>query len=182
MNRCDWIVCERGNRWATAIRTAVGRQSVAAGYARIPISRKLVLNFCDGSDVSRLRLREVRSLAELARHFEARPQSFAMVEVHEANLANLLAWLAAASRQYPDGRFAVLVEASFASRQMDRQDVVDALFEAGAAEVAFSPRRLQHILVLAERHAADVSSRTRPASGDSSLVEWAWSQVPWQES
>jgi hypothetical protein len=182
MNRCEWIVCERGNRWATAIRTAVARESVVAGFAEIPILRELRLKSGDFSYVSRLRLREVRSLAELARHFEARPQSFAMVEVHEANLANVLPWLAAASRQYPNGRFVALLDTSLASRQVERQDVVDALFEAGAVDVSVSPRHIQHILAFAERHAADIAERGRRAVDDLTLVEWAWSQVPWQES
>jgi hypothetical protein len=181
MNRCEWIVCERGNRWATAIRTAIARESVVAEFARIPVLREPALKSGDFSYVTRPRIREVRSLVELAQQLEIRPDSFAMVETHEANLANVLAWVAAASRRYPDGRFAALVDTSLASQQT-RQDVVDALVEAGAVEVAVSPRRLQNILAVAERHSADVAERIQPAAGDLSLVEWAWSRLPWQES
>jgi predicted TIM-barrel fold metal-dependent hydrolase len=170
MNRCEWIVCERGNRWATALRTALARQG--ATHRRPP------------------RLREVRSPAELTQRFDASPQSFAMFEVHAANLGKVLDWLAEAVRRYPSGRFAALLDSSLTSpdangsslSDVDRQNVVDALIEAGARGVAVSPRRLQHILALSERHWADVALGMEPAQSNLSLVEWAWCQLPWQDS
>jgi hypothetical protein len=162
MNRCEWIICERGNRWASALRIRIVRDFPS--HSQPP------------------RLREARSLAELTQHLETRSHSVAMVETHEANLANVLAWLAAATRQYPDGRFVALLDTPLVSRKPGRQDVVDALFEAGAVEVGVSPRRVEHILALAKRHAADVAVRARPAADDLSLIEWAWSRLPWQDT
>jgi hypothetical protein len=105
-----------------------------------------------------------------------------MVEVQLSNFANALAWLAAGTRKHPDGRFAALLDESLTSREADRQDVVDALIEAGALEVAVSRRRLQRLLALKEWHWADVAARIEQTAGDLSLVEWAWSRLPWQDS
>jgi hypothetical protein len=181
MNPCEWIVCERDNRWARAIRTAIARESGVAEFARIPTLRERALKSGDFSYIFGLRLREVRTLAELAQRLEARPQSFTTLEVHRANLAHALSWMATATRAYPHGRFAALLDTTLTTPGAGSQDVVDALLEAGAAGISVSPRRLQPILALAERHAADIALQSRSPAADLSLVEWAWSQLPWQE-
>jgi hypothetical protein len=124
----------------------------------------------------------VRSLIELTQRCDARPHSFAMLEVHQPNLGDVLAWLAAATRRYAGARFVVLLDTSLASPAANCQDVVDALFEAGAAEITVSPRRLPRVLALAERHWADVYLQMSSNRSELSLVEWAWSRLPWQES
>jgi hypothetical protein len=179
MSPCQWVVYERGNRWATALRIAVARVPLpvpardrerARATADDPVSTPLP------------RMREVRSLAELTQQLDTQPHCFAMLEVHRANVGQVLAWLAVASRRYPRGRFAGLLDASLASPAASCQDVVDALVEAGATDVAVSPRRLQRVLALAKQHWNDIRLQMSSDAAGLTLHEWAWSRLPWQDS
>jgi hypothetical protein len=62
----------------------------------------------------------------------------------------------------------------------ETEDVIAALLEAGAAEIAFSPRRLQHILVLAGTHAINVRNLSGQLDEAPSIADWARSRLPWQ--
>ena len=151
MTRCEWILCERDGSWAAALRVTAAR--AADGFAVIP------------------RLAEVRSLEELAARLQIRSDGLAMIEVRRATLRPVLAWLAEARNRYSAARFVALIE-----RQLDRQDVVDALLEAGSDDIACSPRHLQHLLSLAKQHAAIRSAMSRHES----MAAWARSELPWQ--
>ena len=78
MNDSDWIVCERSNRWAAALR--------------------LVLDGQNRVDGRRCRLREVRTLADLAASLSEGRMCLASVEVRPATLGAALAWLAKAEK------------------------------------------------------------------------------------
>jgi hypothetical protein len=124
----------------------------------------------------------VRSLAELSLHFEERTDGFALVEIRQESLGRILAWLAHASQRYPDARFLALLDNSLLPGDEVGQDVVDALYEAGAHGKASSPRNLQHIMALGELYGADLAARNAAISSNRSPVEWAWSVLPWQAS
>jgi hypothetical protein len=110
------------------------------------------------------------------------------LEVHTSNLAKLLPWLAHNSQRFPRARFVALLDRMLAVRPgssseqspVESLDVVAMLLESGAAEIAVSPRRLQHIFVLADRHSARVSSFRRPPAEAQSIAAWARSRLPWQ--
>jgi hypothetical protein len=168
MNECEWIICERTGRWAAAMRVTAARHAWMPGRAP--------------------RMYEVRSLEELADRLTARPVSLGLLEGHAANLGNVLRWLTDNSRRFPRAQFVALLDPTLGVRassggkllHVDPHEVVDALFEAGAAEIAVSPRYLQHIFALADKHAAIVAGRERHSGHSESIAEWAWSLLPWQ--
>jgi hypothetical protein len=170
MSERDWIICERTGRWAAAIRVWAARREATAG--QVP------------------RFYETRSLEELAGQLAARPSSFALIEVRSSNLSDLLSWLAENSRQFSRSRFVALLDSSLwtvaRSENMHwsahTNAVHCALVEAGAAEISDSPRRLQHVFTLAEKHAAIVRRSLRASAHEQSIADWAWSQLPWQRA
>jgi hypothetical protein len=129
----------------------------------------------------------VRSQQELLERLEPQPQSLAFLEIHPSNLGKLLPWLADNSRRFPRSNFIALLDGSFGVAKSplsnrfpaDTHDIADVLLEAGAAEIADSPRRLQHIFVLAARHAAIVGGSQSRAACEQSIADWGWSQLPW---
>ena len=173
MNQSEWIVCERRGRWAAALRVMLTRQDTAPREGQ--------------------RLHEVRTLEEMAARLAERPDSLALVEVDRANLSKVLRWLTDAARGHSGARFVALLDRTLQrpatsdrtpqkidGQNIDGQDVVAALFEAGVVEVAISPRHLQHVRALAEQHAATLAARRPSATEGQSIVEWAWSLLPWQ--
>ena len=172
MTNLEWVVCERSNHWAAALRTALSRQ------ARTPAAT--------------FSLDEVRSLGELTARISERPYSLALVEVAPANFDEVLSWLADAMRWSRHNRAVALLDSTFAygaepnrDANCSRQDVADALHEAGAVEIARSPRHLQQVLLLGLRYAStntvDIVHRAGVA-GDAFIEEWAWSLLPWQDA
>jgi hypothetical protein len=167
MTDFNWITCERTGRWAAALRVGAARHGPISG--RQP-------GIC-----------EVRSQQELIERLEMRPQSLAFLEILPSNLGKLLPWLADNSRKFPRANFIALLDGTFgvaASPHSNRlqavtHDIADVFLEAGAAEIADSPRRLQHIFALAERHAAIVGGSQSQADRAQSIADWAWSQLPW---
>jgi hypothetical protein len=168
MNECDWIICERTGRWAAALRVGAARRSPTT--------------------VSAPRIHETRSLNELAERLYARPLSLTLLEVQTSNVGKLLHWLARNSPRFPRARFVALLDRMLTERtdsggeqlSVESHDVVAALLESGAAEIADSPRRLRHILAFAEKHAASVRNLPRRSSEPQSIADWARSQLPWQ--
>jgi hypothetical protein len=131
-------------------------------------------------------LYEVRSLGELAERVARKPRSFGFIEVNRANFSSALRWLSDARQRFAEARFAALleielVEPALANRRHDRQDVANALLEAGAVTVTDSPRRLHQILLLAERHGVLAALAVTPSRSGQTLVEWAQTLLPWQE-
>src|SRR5688572_15105073 len=108
MNELEWIVCERTDRWAAALRVILARQ--VQWRSRMP------------------RLYEVRSLAELASRLELRPDGLGLISVDNALVPRVLSWLAGAWMTHPRARFIALLEGD-----LSQQDVGSVLLEAGAA-------------------------------------------------
>jgi hypothetical protein len=168
MTQSEWIVCERSGRWAAALRVQVMR---SAKFAR-----------------RKQRIYEVRSFDELAERLALRPHSLALVEGTAKNLGRLLRWLTDNARLFPQACFVVVLDQALgvpanSNRKLSPDEsygVEGAMLEAGAAEVAFSPRHLQHIFVLAAKHATVVAEAERPSRDARSIADWAWSLVPWQ--
>jgi hypothetical protein len=132
---------------------------------------------------------EVRSVKELAVRLVEQPASLGLVEVHAGNLAEILAWLREAQRVHPQARFVALLDRSLATQDAAWQpelagkppDVVSALLESGAIDVAESPRHLHNLLAISERHRAIAAIDSAPSARDGSLAEWAKSLLPWQD-
>jgi hypothetical protein len=154
-----WIICERTCRFASALRVAVDRTKVDPPP----------------------RLIEVRSLSELAERLTARPGSLVLVEVAAANLADVLTFIADRTARDPDALFAALLDRDSFSADAARHDAIDALLEAGACEIASSPRNLLGILAVARRHAA-LNSKRLSQTLDLPIDAWAWSLLPWQSA
>lgn len=170
MNRQHaWVVCERSGRWAAALRIALARRPAY--------------------EVAPPRLREVRSLGELDEYVREHRRPLCLIEVRSDTFDQMLAWLADTARRQPAGRFvAVLADdgscddiESPLSGDRRRHDVIDALREAGALEVAQSPRHMRQVLTLADRHWAESDQHTATDSAEQSLTEWVASRLPWQE-
>jgi hypothetical protein len=169
MNENEWIVCERTSRWAAAIRVAAARQPSTAVSAR--------------------RIYEVRTLDDLAEHLRVRPASLALVEVHTGNLGSVMLWVATCTQRFPRACFVGLFDGMTHLRSnsrsvsaSDAKDAIDALIEAGAAEIATSPRHLQHIFSLAAKHDAAVANSQQRSEEPPSIANWAWSLLPWKRS
>ena len=149
MSRVEWTVCERTSRWASAMRIALA------------------------ADGTPHRLRETRSLSELEAELVDRPTSLTAIEVHRGNLADVLAWLPNARQRFTRPCFVALLDRTLAD---DMGSVGDVLIEAGAQSIATSPRRLDEILSLARRHAAN----PRITDENVPLTARVWATLPWQ--
>jgi hypothetical protein len=169
MSRVDWVVCERSGQWTGALRAALGR----SGWSQSAVPRVF----------------EVRQLGELTAHLDKRPDDLALVEVRRENVSAVLEWLAVAGRNYRRARVVALADRSLweseesepEAGRRDRQQVVDALFEAGAAEVVTSPRQLQGALRLGQRQASLRVADLEAPTAWQSIEEWAWLSLPWQD-
>lgn len=133
----EWIVLERTNRWASALRMALA-----------------------GGDRT-LRIRELRHIAELNRELAERPEAVVALEVRRDNFAELVAWLASARKRHALARSVALVDRSIDSHA---QEALDVLIEAGAEAIATSPRQLESVIALATRHAEITGKTERNAS------------------
>lgn len=136
-NPVEWIVCERTNRWVSALRMALANG--------------------DGA----FRIRELRRTAELDGELAERPETIIALEVRRDNFAELVAWLAAARKRHLHARSVALVDRSIDSHVVE---VGDVLVEAGAAAVATSPRQLSSVLALARRHAETMGKSAENSS------------------
>jgi hypothetical protein len=163
-----WIVFERSGRWAAALRMQLACPQVSATV--------------------RARLYEVRNTPELGERLEDWPNSVALVEVSRRNIAEVLDWLAAAHGEFPRTRFVALVDTQSFNNQLttesspsDRQLVVDALWEAGAAEIVHSLRRMRHIVEFGRRHFENCAQIAPQDAENQSIADWAWASLPWQD-
>ena len=108
MSGPEWIVCESTSRWAAALRLATERD---------PRCR-----------AGRVRLYETRQLPELTQRLTQQPHGFAVVEVREDSVGEVLGWLSWATGRFGGARCVALLDRSLASGE---SDIVDALLEAG---------------------------------------------------
>ena len=135
------------------------------------------------------RLVEVRSLGELAIRLVEWPTALAFVEVHVSNLADVLQSIGNQEECHPGRCVLALLDESLhvaarihsAKQLPENHDIADALREAGAADVATSPRHLHDILTLAQQYVATKSGPTSYRS-EQPLLEWALEQLPWQST
>jgi hypothetical protein len=159
MKRGEWTICERSGRWTAAVRLAIQRANWPA--ADVP------------------RLLEVRRLTELEKRLDTQANEVALVEIDRANLAEMLSWLATASRSRPGTRWAALIDIEDISPDA-REQLADVLREAGANEVADTPRQVQRVLTLG-RPTATQSTLPNSRPADLSQMAWAWESLPWQD-
>jgi hypothetical protein len=150
MSYVEWIVCERTSRWAAALRLELSHRNLPS------------------------RIRETRTLAELDSELAARPNCLAAVEVHRGNFADALAWLSSVRSRYCATLCASLVDRSLVE---DLDEVCDVLSEAGVQAIATSPRRLDEVLALGQRHERKLGE----IDNDLPLTAQVWASLPWQE-
>jgi hypothetical protein len=168
MSVCDWIICERTSRWASVMRLTLERHAPADGRTE--------------------HIYEVRNRHDLAARLAARPDALVAIEVDRANFAEVLTWLAAASRQFPRTRFMAMLDRSLCEDwetgagggRNESRDVEHALVEAGALLVVRSPRQCVELVELAHRHAAACAADLAAARDDRSPTEQVWALLPWQ--
>lgn len=168
MSGGDWIVCEQSNRWAAALRLLLVSQSRVEGR--------------------RYRLREVRTLAELAASLSEQQVPLVGIEAGRANLGDVLAWLAMAEMEFANVRIVALLDyslqpdpwASGEARLNQLSDVTDALREAGAAMVITSPRRLGPFVELGLRPTGPRRPLRAANDAEMSLTSRVWASLPWQ--
>jgi hypothetical protein len=154
-----WIVCDRSNRWAAALRVALARQPWQSGGT--------------------VAVHQLRGLDELSAELVKFPKGLALIETTSKNFDATLTWLSAATRRTRHSAIIALLDNSVTSRA----DVADALREAGAAEVAYSPRELQPALRLAMQHFSKIQvGEGLQIQADQPLADWAWSLLPWQDA
>ncbi len=92
-----------------------------------------------------IRIRETRSAAELWGELQQRPGSFVALELRPESVAAVIGLLVRINRRFPATCSAVLAPRKLASHE-------SLIREAGAIHVAFSPRQLAFVKVLAQRH------------------------------
>jgi len=162
-----WIVCALTGRWSAAFRVAFRRRP--------------------GQLVPRLS--NVQSISELRDRLKKHPSSLGLIEVSEANLAEMLQLLTDAKQARQHDRLVALLDHSLSSGERAATTAssgsagalaIDALWEAGAAEVVESPRRLNGLLTFCERVAATTSGAAEHAAAGQPVADWAWSLLPWQ--
>jgi hypothetical protein len=163
-----WIVCEQSGHWAAAMRTEFARSP------SVPFVPRLL---------------EVRSLTELTERLVEQENCLGLIEVRHVNLAEVLKLLSGAAARRP-ARFVALLDRSLRQssranstpRDMHVNEIVDALWEAGAAEVIETPRHLSGLIAISKR----VANADRPTSGRSvegePIEDWALSFIPWQDT
>jgi hypothetical protein len=149
-----WIVCEKSGRWAAALRIALDQET---------------------SIVHGPRILEVRSLAELDAAMNKRSARLGFVEVRPDNLGAVLEILTNGPHQ--NVRYVALLDDALAGHQL----VADVLWEAGAAEVIDSPRRMRPVLKFAELTAAVHTILPARTNELESIAERAWAALPWQD-
>ena len=149
-----WIVCEKSGRWAAALRVTVGREKA---FNLAP------------------HILEVRNSAELDEAMNNRSASLGFVEVCPDNLGAVLEMLTNSPHQ--NVRYVALLDDALTGHQL----VADVLWEAGAAEVIDSPRRMRPALKLAELTAARHAKLPTRTSKLESIAERAWAALPWQD-
>lgn len=170
----SWIVCESSVQWAAALRLAITRRREALQMA---MARAVNLPS---------HVREVRTIPELFATLRQHGDAVPLVEVNRHNLGEVLeipgrlriynvrpaALLDESLREYSPGRKQIAA---------DHDLIVAALQEAGFVDGVESPRQIGGLIGLVARYAA-----TRPetkASADlSSLAEFAWAALPWQDA
>jgi hypothetical protein len=161
-----WIVCESTGRWAAALRTAFSRSPHIQFSPRI----------C-----------EVRSPAEFYARLNEESGSIGLVEVRQANLADVLKLISGDSHRRPLEIVALL---DHSPRQIGRvdtaspdhqQQMVGILWEAGATAVIESPLHMCKLAALGNRRAAAVDSIIDPLAKVQSVEAWARSRIPWQD-
>ncbi|HEX5471639.1 MAG TPA: hypothetical protein VFW73_07115 [Lacipirellulaceae bacterium] len=164
---CKWIVCEQSGRWTAALRIAFARTSLA--------------NLAPP-------LYEVRSLAELTARLDEHRDSLGLIEVRQANFAEVLELLVQSVTGRPSWFVALLDDSLWQGDVTDsarighKQEVADMLWEAGVVDVVDSPRRLKGLLELPGRVAAARRPMVRPSANSQTFSEWAWSLLPWQDA
>lgn len=137
MRRVEWIVCERSNRWAAALRVALSSEETTP------------------------RMCETRRLVEVDDELDSHPLAIAAIEVRRDHFAELLAWLPAARRRHRQFRCVALLDRAILD---ESQSVVGVLLEAGVDAYATSPRRLEAVLELGKQHRQTAGYLPRDAS------------------
>ncbi len=170
----SWVVCEASGRWAAALRLAISRRRA---------DQQLVL--ADATNVPAT-VRDVRSISELVATLRQHNDAFPLVEVNRQNLAEVLE--IPSTLRIIDVPPAALLDDSLCKCSSGRNRVatdhdliVAALQEAGFVDVLESPRQIGGLIELAARYAA-TQPDTNGSADLSTVAEFAWAALPWQDA
>ena len=147
-----WVVFEHGLHWYAAIQSILRQRSHddSAVTARCELA----------SDQEDLLERLQRPMA-----------NFAALEVREDNLRSILRLLTVIRRDFRHARAVALIERDWPG---SKSRLAKALAEAGAVDVALSPRAVRAAVDLGLRHSATTDQLGTP------LVDLIWQSLPWQ--
>ncbi|MBN1589703.1 MAG: hypothetical protein JW888_09320 [Pirellulales bacterium] len=115
-----------------------------------------------------VRIHETRSVVECWEDLAAAPDSLLVVEVTTGNLESFLERMARREREYPQARVAVVADRRLGTCRW-------LLLEAGAVLFVTSPRRLDGLAALAQRHLA---AQPELAAEKTQKI---WATLPWKE-
>jgi hypothetical protein len=160
-----WVVCESTGRWTAALRTMFARQ----------LKRR----------TAGVRLYEVRRLAELAARLDESSSIFGLIEVRRDNFGEVLEFLGRAGQQSKQQFVALLgsdLRLSLGKQaQHGESSPIDAIWEAGAADVIRSPRLLSGLFVWAGCQTASFPIwMDDRVTTDDSIGAHAWAALPWK--
>ena len=138
------IVCERTGRWAAALRREFSQP-----------------------------IRQTRSLSQCWKELSAVGAGFAVVELTESNVEDLLRRMAQLQRDLPFVRLAVVAARRLAGYQW-------LMREAGAIHFVCSSRQLGPLALSASRHLENLlqSWQTSPSQDSTERI---WASLPWQD-
>lgn len=170
----SWIVCESSGRWAAALRLATARRRATLRTAMAQ------------TENLPSHVREVRTIPELFATLQQQGDAFALVEVNRQNLAEVLQ--IPSTLRLNDVPPAALLDDSLrkcsSGRNQDATDhdlIVAALQEAGFVDVLESPRQIGGLIELVARYVA-TQPDTKASADLSTLAEFAWAALPWQDA
>ena len=136
------VVCERTGWWAAGLRRELG-----PGGPRV---------------------RQTRTLDDLAEALLRSPASFAVVELTPEGLERLVAWLVRLERDFPLARVAVVADRSLAACE-------GLVREVGVVHFTCSLRQVSPLAEVARRH---LQAAPGPRWG---FAERIWAELPWNE-
>ncbi len=144
------VFCERTGEWAAAWRRLAAGRLGPSAERWLPVVETRVLSQC----------REV---------WDEAPAAFFAVELASANLDQALDFLVELATSHTRARSAVLTSRSLATYEGLAR-------ELGAVHVAYSPRRLDVLLPIAQRHLAAAPHEPLP------ILDRIWRELPWERA
>jgi hypothetical protein len=121
-------------------------------------------------------------LEELSAFLDEGRHTVALVEVRQSTLAATLSWLSGACSSYSHAARCVALLDCEGFDFESKSEATSALWAAGAVEISHSPRQLQRVLAIGQRHAQALARNATGPDAGQSIADWAWALLPWQSA